>query len=99
MQPVLTEIGVTVPVLKKGVYLQEKEGQYLLLAPEAFWVLNDVAWEVLHLCDGRRDIESIVDALMEEYKGDRETIREDIVAFLTELNRDGYLEFQPPQTR
>jgi pyrroloquinoline quinone biosynthesis protein D len=42
-------------------------GQWLLMLPEAVVILNETAAAVLHLCDGRRSVDSIVDALAAEY--------------------------------
>jgi len=83
-----------IPVLKKGVYLRETPGAYLLLLPEGYMELDEVAWEVLQRCDGRHDVEAIVQAMAERYAGDVETIRRDVIEFLTDLRRQGLLEFR-----
>ncbi len=88
--------GTWVPVLKKGVYLRETPGAYLLLLPEGYMELDEVAWEVLRRCDGRHDVEAIAQAMAERYTGDVETIRRDVFEFLTDLRRQGLLEFREP---
>jgi|FaiFalFF_MnMetaG_3_1042247.scaffolds.fasta_scaffold01311_3 pyrroloquinoline quinone biosynthesis protein D len=85
-----------IPVLKKGVYLQERPGAYLLFMPEGYMELDEVAWEVLQRCDGRHDVEAIVQAMAERYAGDIETIRRDVYEFLTDLREQGVLEFREP---
>jgi pyrroloquinoline quinone biosynthesis protein D len=42
-------------------------GQWLLMLPEAVVVLNETAAAVVNLCDGRRSVDGIVDALSTEY--------------------------------
>jgi pyrroloquinoline quinone biosynthesis protein D len=42
-------------------------GQWLLMLPEAVVVLNETAAAVLNLCDGRRSVDGIVDALAADY--------------------------------
>ncbi|MCS7311803.1 MAG: pyrroloquinoline quinone biosynthesis peptide chaperone PqqD [Acidobacteria bacterium] len=90
--------GRWIPVLRKGVYLRERPGAYLLLLPEGYMELDEVAWEVLHRCDGYHDVEAIAQAMAERYAGDIETIRRDIVEFLTDLRRQGLLEFREPSS-
>jgi pyrroloquinoline quinone biosynthesis protein D len=45
----------------------EARGEWLMMLPEAVVVLNETAAAVLTLCDGRRSVDVIVDALKDDY--------------------------------
>jgi pyrroloquinoline quinone biosynthesis protein D len=46
---------------------QPAREEWLLVLPEAVVVLNDTAADVLHLCDGVRDVAAIVTGLKTSY--------------------------------
>src|ERR1700740_1993952 len=66
---------------------------WVILAPERVLAPDEIAVEVLHLCDGARSVAEMVDQLAEKYAAPREAIATDGVcmrqdraakAFLTE---------------
>lgn len=44
--------------------------------------LNDIGYAALDLCDGKRTVGALVDACLGQLEVDRETLSQDIVAFL-----------------
>jgi hypothetical protein len=54
--------------------------------------LNDVGASVLSLLDSRRTVAAVVEALLSEYDVDRDSLREDVASFLTELRDAGVVE-------
>jgi pyrroloquinoline quinone biosynthesis protein D len=62
---------VTRPRLATGARLRydEVREEHLLLIPEGAVRLNETAAEVLELCDGKRSLDDIVDALSARYAG------------------------------
>ena len=59
------------PRLVDGARLQydDVREEHLLLVPEGAVRLNETAAHVLELCDGRRSVEEIADALGRRYAG------------------------------
>ena len=58
---------------------------WVILAPD------EIAVEVLQLCDGVRDVAAIVDDLVAKYAAPRDTIATDVVAMLQDLADKGFL--------
>jgi hypothetical protein len=54
-------------------------------------VLNPVGIAVFSLLDGSRDLDTLAAAVAEEFEIEPAQAREDVVAFLTELQREGML--------
>ena len=92
-QPNITVIEASRPVLPRHIKLKYDETRQLwvILAPERVLVPDETAVEVLHLCDGRRDLASIVDELAAKYNAPREAIRDDVIAMLQDLADKGFL--------
>lgn len=57
-------------------------------------MLNVVGRDIWDLCDGTRTFDSIVDQLLEEYKGDPEKIRENVKKAIENLEKEGFLTFE-----
>ena len=64
---------------------------WVILAPERVLAPDEIAVEVLQLCDGVRNVEQIVDLLAVKYAADREAIATDVVAMLQDLADKGFL--------
>src|SRR3984957_11835339 len=58
---------------------------WVILAPD------EIAVEVLHLCDGVRNVADMVDQLAVKYAAPREAIATDVVAMLQDLADKGFL--------
>ena len=67
-------------------------GRWILLAPERVLTPNQTAVAVLKLCDGKRTLEEIVEALAKEYSAPADVIRADVLDLLQGLADKGYLK-------
>jgi pyrroloquinoline quinone biosynthesis protein D len=81
------------PVLPRHAKLRfdETRQRWVILAPERVLAPDDVAVEVLQLCDGVRSVEAMIDLLAEKYTADRAAISTDVVAMLQDLADKGFL--------
>ena len=83
----------SVPALARGAQLRldPSRGRWVLLVPERVLVPDDIAVEVLRLCDGVRSVGEMADALAARYAAPRDEIRADIAEMLQELVNSGFL--------
>ncbi|MGA2288265.1 pyrroloquinoline quinone biosynthesis peptide chaperone PqqD [Bradyrhizobium sp.] len=81
------------PVLPRHARLKfdETRQRWVILAPERVLAPDDIAVEVLQLCDGVRSVGAMVDHLAEKYAAGREAILTDIIAMLQDLADKGFL--------
>ena|SRR5271165_1235340 len=75
--------------------------RFVILAPERAYELDQIGVAVLRLCDGRRNLIDIADALARTYLAPVEAIAKDVVKMLQDLAdkrilRDGPDQFAPP---
>jgi pyrroloquinoline quinone biosynthesis protein D len=70
----------------------EGRGRWLILAPERVFDPDDVAVEVLKLCDGSRTVGDIAGTLAKEYNAPEDEIQADIVAMLQDLADKGVVK-------
>ena len=82
------------PRLPRGVKLRRDEvrGRWTLLAPERIFEVDATAAAVLELCDGERDLASIVAELASRYNAPEAVIEKDVVAMLGDLEAKRVLE-------
>jgi len=75
------------PVLPRHAKLKYDETRkvWVVLAPD------EIAVEVLQLCDGVRSVSQMVDQLAEKYAAPREAIATDVMAMLQDLADKGFL--------
>ncbi|MGH7071884.1 MAG: pyrroloquinoline quinone biosynthesis peptide chaperone PqqD [Acetobacteraceae bacterium] len=66
-------------------------GGWVLLGPERVLMLDDVAAEVLALCDGRASIAGIADLLAERHSAERAEVLGDVMEMLQNLRDKGLL--------
>ncbi len=64
---------------------------WVILAPERVLAPDEIAVEVLKLCDGVRDVGAIVDELAAKYAAPRPDISSDVIAMLQDLADKGFL--------
>jgi pyrroloquinoline quinone biosynthesis protein D len=64
---------------------------WVLLAPERVLAPDEIAVEVLHLCDGERSVAEMVDLLATKYAAPRDAIASDVIAMLQDLADKGFL--------
>ena len=64
---------------------------WVILAPERVLAPDEIAVEVLQLCDGVRSVAAMVDQLAAKYLADRGAIATDVIAMLQDLADKGFL--------
>ena len=64
---------------------------WVILAPERVLAPDEIAVEVLQLCDGVRSVAEMVDQLAAKYAAPREAIASDVVVMLQDLADKGFL--------
>ena len=64
-------------------------GRWIILAPERLFDPDEIAVEVLKLCDGERCVKDIVTVMAKEYNAPEDEIRSDIIAMLQDLSDKG----------
>ena len=81
------------PVLPRHARLKFDETRqvWVILAPERVLAPDQIAVEVLKLCDGVRSVGEMVDELAAKYSADRADISTDVVAMLQDLADKGFL--------
>ena len=81
------------PLLPRHAKLKfdETRQRWVILAPERVLAPDEIAVEVLQLCDGVRSVEAMIDQLAEKYTAERDAIATDVVAMLQDLADKGFL--------
>lgn len=81
----------SVPYLPRHIKLRQDaaRGGWTLLAPERVFTPDEIAVDVLKLCDGRRTVDVIARELSAAYNAPAEEIRGDIIAMLQDLADKG----------
>ena len=81
------------PVLPRHTRLKFDETRqvWVILAPERVLAPDEIAVEVLQLCDGVRSVSEMVDQLSAKYAAEREAIATDVIAMLQDLADKGFL--------
>jgi pyrroloquinoline quinone biosynthesis protein D len=81
------------PVLPRHAKLKFDETRqvWVILAPERVLAPDEIAVEVLQLCDGVRNVGQMVDQLAEKYAAERGAIATDVIAMLQDLADKGFL--------
>ena len=64
---------------------------WVILAPERVLAPDEIAVEILQLCDGQRSVADIVDLLAVKYNAPRTDIGTDVIAMLQDLADKGFL--------
>jgi pyrroloquinoline quinone biosynthesis protein D len=81
------------PVLPRHAKLRfdETRQRWVILAPERVLAPDDIAVEILQLCDGARSVAQMIDELAAKYTADRAAIGVDVIAMLQDLADKGFL--------
>ncbi len=81
------------PVLPRfaRMHFDKTRGRWVLLVPERVMVPDDIAVEIIQLCDGKRALATIIDDLATKYVADRAAIGADVIALLQDLADKGFL--------
>jgi pyrroloquinoline quinone biosynthesis protein D len=81
------------PVLPRHARLKFDETRqvWVILAPERVLAPDEIAVEVLQLCNGVRSVGDLVDQLAAKYVAARDAIAADVIAMLQDLADKGFL--------
>ena len=81
------------PVLPRHARLKFDETRqvWVILAPERVLAPDEIAVEVLQLCDGVRNVAAMIDMLAEKYAAERGAIATDVISMLQGLADKGFL--------
>jgi pyrroloquinoline quinone biosynthesis protein D len=81
------------PVLPRHAKLRfdETRQRWVILAPERVLAPDEIAVEILLLCDGARNVAQMIDQLAAKYVADRAAIGADVIAMLQDLADKGFL--------
>jgi pyrroloquinoline quinone biosynthesis protein D len=81
------------PLLPRHARLKFDETRqvWVILAPERVLAPDEIAVEVLQLCDGVRSVADIIDLLAAKYTAERGAISTDVIAMLQDLADKGFL--------
>lgn len=84
-----------IPHRKPGFIWRKVEKEIVLFNPDTneTFLLNPTAAAIWEICDGVCTIENIVDSIIERFEADKERkeITQDIVEFIKEGEKNGYL--------
>ncbi|MDB5653965.1 MAG: pyrroloquinoline quinone biosynthesis protein PqqD [Tardiphaga sp.] len=81
------------PVLPRHAKLKFDESRqvWVILAPERVLAPDEIAVEILQLCDGARSVADLIDLMAAKYAAPREAIGADVIAMLQDLADKGFL--------
>lgn len=85
----------TRPTRTERVLAQRNADSMILLSPSSghYYTLDEVGARIWELCDGSREVSSVVEALYAEYDAPLETIKQDVVELLDDLAREQLVTF------
>jgi hypothetical protein len=85
------------PLRRERVLTQRAAGTLVLLDLDGgqYYSLDEVSARVWELCDGEHEVGGIVAAISTEYDAPVETIYEDVLAFLEEMEDEKLLQAGP----
>ncbi len=69
----------------------ETRGRWIILAPEKLLLPDEQAVEILKLVDGKRSVDSMIDALAAQFDAPRDVIAVDVTGMLQDLLDKGIL--------
>jgi pyrroloquinoline quinone biosynthesis protein D len=83
----------SVPRLPRHVKFRfdEARQQWLLLAPERVLMPDEIAVEIIKLCDGVATVGAISDALAAKFEAPRDQVGSDVIAMLQDLADKGVI--------
>jgi pyrroloquinoline quinone biosynthesis protein D len=83
----------SVPALPRHIKLRHDtaRNRWMILAPERVLMPDAIALEVLQLCDGRRSVAAIAEALAGQYAAPPERILGDVTSLLQDLADKGVI--------
>ncbi len=84
----------SVPRLPRGVKLRHDSARdaWVVLAPERVFMPDDIAVEILRRCDGKADVDGIVDELCQAFSAPRDQVMTDVLGMLQDLADKGMIQ-------
>jgi pyrroloquinoline quinone biosynthesis protein D len=81
------------PALPRHAKLRfdETRQRWVILAPERVLAPDEIAVEILQLCDGARSVAQMIDLLAARYTAERTASGADVIAMLQDLADKGFL--------
>ena len=81
------------PILPRHAKLKFDETRqvWVILAPERVLAPDEIAVEVLQLCDGARSVADVIELIAAKYAAHRDAIATDVIAMLQDLADKGFL--------
>ena len=78
-------------IMPRHIKMRHDAGRdrWIILAPERLFDPDEIAVEVLKLCDGARSVADIVTVMAKDYNAPEDEIRGDIIAMLQDLSDKG----------
>ncbi len=78
----------SVPALPRGVKLRfdKQRDQWVLLAPERLFVLDNIALEIVKRCKGEANIDAIAEDLAKNFSAPKDVVLKDVIALLQDLS-------------
>ncbi|HEX9646302.1 MAG TPA: pyrroloquinoline quinone biosynthesis peptide chaperone PqqD [Alphaproteobacteria bacterium] len=85
--------GAARPKLPRHAKLRfdKPRDKWLILAPERVFELDQIAYEIVSLCDGDRALSDVVDTLAAKFEAPREVIDKDVTDLLQGLADKGFI--------
>ena len=82
------------PVFPRGVRLKHDKArsQWVILAPERAFVLDDIALAIMQRVDGETAVAGIVDRLAEQFEAPRQRILGDVIPLLQDFADKGVIK-------
>lgn len=71
----------------------DERGTVILIVSGTMHQLNLVGGHIWSLCDGSRGIDGVIDALAGEFAVERDELADDVVDFISDLEKRGWLEY------
>ncbi|WP_421951175.1 pyrroloquinoline quinone biosynthesis peptide chaperone PqqD [Pelagibacterium sp.] len=81
------------PRLARGAKLRHDEtrGRWVLLVPERVLAPDEIAVEILQLCDGEHTIAQMGEILAQKYAAPADQITADVIEMIQDLANSGFL--------
>jgi pyrroloquinoline quinone biosynthesis protein D len=90
--PAIGEESVPRFVAHMKLRFDKKRERWTILAPERIFLPDDIALDILKLCDGENSIRAIVDGLADKFDAPGEVIMEDVKELVRDFRDKGVLE-------
>ncbi len=81
----------TTPKMPRHIKLRHDagRGRWIILGPERVFDPDEISVQVLQLCDGERNVDTIADQLSSDYQAPKDVILSDIIEMLQDLADKG----------